>query len=181
MQPSLIKLFASFSAFMFAASLSCQLSVFNDGQQITGFGEHGPVEDVTLQSDTLFKIAIYVVKAADPGEINRQFYRLAQFINMHVAIGVKPKNIELALIVHGKASLDLLDHPTFQKAFQLHNPNRLLLEALMANQVQVILCGQSATTYEINYSQLIDGVQMHLSAMIAHALLQQQGYTLNPF
>jgi hypothetical protein len=29
--------------------------------------------------------------------------------------------------------------------------------------------------------QLIPGVKMALSAMTAHAQLQQQGYTLNPF
>ncbi|MDM7859185.1 DsrE family protein [Alteromonas sp. ASW11-36] len=181
MQLSLTKLFFSLGAVMLTSSLHAQLSVFADGPLITGFGKHGPVEKVMLPEGASFKVAFDVVKAAEPGEVNRQFDSLARFINMHVANGVKPENIELALVVHGKASLDLLDHPTFQKAFEMDNPNRPLLEALMANQVQVILCGQSATAYEINRSQLIDGVQMHLSAMTAHALLQQQGYTVNPF
>tara|TARA_Y100000588_G_scaffold170524_1_gene184375 strand:+ start:507 stop:614 length:108 start_codon:yes stop_codon:yes gene_type:complete len=34
---------------------------------------------------------------------------------------------------------------------------------------------------KVKQQQLIPGVQMALSAMTAHAQLQQQGYTLNPF
>ncbi|VVS99449.1 hypothetical protein ERY430_40383 [Erythrobacter sp. EC-HK427] len=33
----------------------------------------------------------------------------------------------------------------------------------------------------VEHDDLIEGVEMALSAMTAHALLQQQGYTINPF
>ena len=35
--------------------------------------------------------------------------------------------------------------------------------------------------FKVTPKQLIQGVTMSLSAMTAHAQLQQQGYTLNPF
>jgi len=47
--------------------------------------------------------------------------------------------------------------------------------------VRVILCGQTAAYYDISNDDLLPGVEMALSAMTAHALLQQEGYTLNPF
>jgi intracellular sulfur oxidation DsrE/DsrF family protein len=100
---------------------------------------------------------------------------------MHVASGVPLENIELALVVHGKASLDLLDNKTYQKAYNVDNANKPLIEALLKNNVRVILCGQTAAAYEITLPQLIKGSQIELSAMTAHALLMQQGYSVNPF
>ena len=47
--------------------------------------------------------------------------------------------------------------------------------------MKVILCGQSAAAQNIDDSELMKGVELELSAMTAHAQLQQQGYTVNPF
>jgi intracellular sulfur oxidation DsrE/DsrF family protein len=47
--------------------------------------------------------------------------------------------------------------------------------------VQLLVCGQSAAYCDVKSDDLLPGVEMALSAMTAHALLQQQGYTLNPF
>jgi intracellular sulfur oxidation DsrE/DsrF family protein len=51
----------------------------------------------------------------------------------------------------------------------------------MNNNVRIVLCGQAAAAYEIDIKQLVEGVEIELSAMTAHALLQQDGYTINPF
>jgi len=56
-----------------------------------------------------------------------------------------------------------------------------LIKALTGKGVRIIVCGQSATYYDIENEDLLPNVEMALSAMTAHALLQQDGYTLNPF
>ena len=56
-----------------------------------------------------------------------------------------------------------------------------LIAALTGQGVRIIVCGQSAVYYEVATDDLLPGVEMALSAMTAHAVLQQQGYTLNPF
>jgi intracellular sulfur oxidation DsrE/DsrF family protein len=56
-----------------------------------------------------------------------------------------------------------------------------LVEALLEADVRFILCGQSAAAYGIKPEDLIPGVEMSLSAMTAHALLQANGFTANPF
>ena len=43
------------------------------------------------------------------------------------------------------------------------------------------VCGQSAAYYGVATDDLLPGVEMALSAMTAHALLQQQDYSINPF
>lgn len=176
-----IKAIAVFCVITSSFSLHAKINDFKDGTVIKDFGKHATVATSTVNKNTKLKVAFDVGKAAETGEVNRRFDSLARFINMHVASGVLQENIQLALVVHGKASLDLLDNATFQKAHKLDNPNKPLIQALLANNVRVILCGQTGAAYDISLEQLIEGSEVELSAMTAHALLQQQGYTLNPF
>ena len=100
---------------------------------------------------------------------------------MHVRAGVPLDNIDVAIVVHGKVSPQLLNAAAYEKRFGKANVNQDLLEQLMAAGVTITLCGQSAAFADVAAVDLLPGVQMSLSAMTAHALLQQQGYTLNPF
>ncbi|MFT5636484.1 MAG: intracellular sulfur oxidation DsrE/DsrF family protein [Cognaticolwellia sp.] len=122
-----------------------------------------------------------VGKQGEIGAVNAKIETLARFINRHVANGVPAKNINLALVVHGKAGFDLLKGPLYQEKHQQKNANTALLQDLMKNQVTIYFCGQSAAYHGISNEMLEPGVQMALSAMTAHGVLQNQGYTLNPF
>lgn len=156
--------------------------VFTDGPAITGYGKTAVVADATpLDANQKFKVVFDVGTQNAKGEVNRGFDGLARFINLHVKAGVKQENIDLALVVHGKAAYDLLSQEAFQAKFSAKNPNFELLKKLMDNRVEIYLCGQTATYYEIKKDQLLNGVQLSWSAMTAHALLQQDEYTLNPF
>ena len=120
--------------------------------------------------------------AAEPDKINRTIESAARFINMHVAAGVPEKNIHLAIVVHGGAAFDL----TSQEFFSAHKDGRTNASAAAIAQLQehgvdFYLCGQSAAAQGITNADLLPGVKMALSAMTAHAVLQQQGYTINPF
>jgi intracellular sulfur oxidation DsrE/DsrF family protein len=166
---------------LFAASLNAQVPAFQDGPLIKGFGETAPVPTHTVSKDAKFEVAFDVANAAEIGKVNRKFDSLARFINMHAAAGVKKENIHLALIVHGTAIFDLLNNENYQQKYSADNSNLALLQALMENNVRVILCGQSAAARGLDISQLVKGTEIELSAMTAHALLQQNGYTVNPF
>ncbi|GAA78140.1 DsrE family protein [Pseudoalteromonas sp. BSi20495] len=149
---------------------------------IKGFGSFYNVpKHEPISASTSFRIAFDVADGAKEGAQNNSINSLARFINMHVAHGVKPENIQLALVVHGSASVDVLANSEYKKRFNIDNKNRYLIEQLLVNNTQVFVCGQSATYFKVTPEQLIPGVKMSLSAMTAHAQLQQQGYTLNPF
>jgi intracellular sulfur oxidation DsrE/DsrF family protein len=155
---------------------------FTTGPLIEDFGKTAIVDtDVAIDKNHVLNVAFDVGKQSETGEINRSFDSLARFLNMHVRAGLKPENINLALVVHGKAAYDLLSNKAYDSRFLGDNPNQALLAALLANDVDIYLCGQTAAYYDIKNSDLQKGVSMALSAMTAHALLQQQGYTLNPF
>ena len=169
-----------------AAPLAAQdMSAFKPGPVLTEFGAHAPVPGVEqLPADTEFAIAFDVTNPAEEGSANRGFDSAARFLNMHVANGVPQENIRLVVVVHGKASLELLTnaaHAANPASRQGDNPSAKLVEALLAEDVRFILCGQSAAAYGIAPDDLIPGVEMSLSAMTAHALLQRNGFTVNPF
>lgn len=179
--PKIVLATALLFAFALSTPLHAGIKDFKDGPVINGYGKNAPVTSSTVNQNTKLKVAFDVANAANAGEVNRRFDSLARFINMHVAAGVSKDNIQLALVVHGKAGIDLLDNVTYQKAHKMDNANKPLIQALLANKVRVILCGQSAAAYDISLAQLIEGSEMELSAMTAHALLQNDGYTMNPF
>ena len=155
---------------------------FMAGPVIKNYGKHAKVQqDLKLDDNLMLNVAFDLSEQAKVGEVNRKIDSLARFINMHVANGVKAENIHLALVVHGKAGFDLLKGGLYQEKFQQTNANNALLQELMKNQVDVYLCGQSAAYIGITNEMIQPGVKMALSAMTAHAVLQNKGYKVNPF
>ena len=150
----------------------------DEGTFTTGpiFTDYGPVADIEatmpIPADAAFRISFDVSKPAQDGSPNRTLVSAARFINMHARVGVPEENVEIAVVVHGKAVKEMADELSGSAE---------LIAALTDHGVRIILCGQSAAYYEVATADLLPGVEMALSAMTAHALLQQQGYTLNPF
>ncbi|WP_346837942.1 DsrE family protein [Microbulbifer sp. SAOS-129_SWC] len=154
---------------------------FTPGPVIKGFGAVADVKQThPLKGDEHFKVVFNATQQGEGDKVNRKFDSLARFLNMQARAGVKPEQVELALVVHGKASFDLLTNAAYRKKFQRDNPNAPLIAELFKHKVRIILCGQAAAAHGIEAKDLLPGVEVALSAMTAHALLQQQGYTLNP-
>ncbi|WP_371742360.1 DsrE family protein [Aestuariibacter sp. A3R04] len=166
----------------FLVSLACaQAQDFKAGPVFSEYGRHAEVDGISFSRQHVFKVAFDVSRGSENGELNRRYDTLARFINMHVAHGVKLENIKLALVVHGSATLDMLDNQYFRTRKTGNNDNIPLLKALMDKGVKVVVCGQSAAAQNITRDMLIDGIEMDLSAMTAHARLSNQGYAVNPF
>jgi len=162
------------AALLASAANAQDMSAFKTGPVFGQFGPHAPVEGIgEVPADTEFSIAFDVAKPADEGSLNRGFESAARFINMHVAYGVPEDNIRIAVVVHGKAVNDLLAKPD--------NTSADMVQVMLGQGVRFIVCGQSAAAYGVTQDDLLPGVEMALSAMTAHALLQQRGYTVNPF
>ncbi len=158
-------------------------SPFHPGPLIAEYGSIADV-DMTdpLPADASFQVAFDVSEAGDVGAPTRGLISVARFLLMHAAHGVPEHNLKLAVVVHGAASTDLTNAIFYgSKHDGAANANADLIAKLQEHGVRVILCGQSAAGAGIARGDLLPGVEMALSAMTAHALLQQQGYTLNPF
>ena len=160
---------------------------FATGPVFTDYGPHAPIDsDTPLPAD--FKLAVaFDVAEGSAGELNRTLFSATRFINMHAANGVSRENISVAIVVHGPAVFDMAVDDAYVRKYaaQKSNPNAPLVAALLAAEtgvdVHIIICGQSASAQGLVKSELLPGVTMELSAMTAHARLQQGGFTLNPF
>jgi intracellular sulfur oxidation DsrE/DsrF family protein len=150
------------------------------------FPEFGPIANVTtdlpVPAGAEFKVAFDITAKATPGELSRSIETAGRFINMHAAAGVPLDKIKVAIVVHGPAGVDFTKPEVFAKRSDgKANGSMTAITALLAKGVQIHMCGQSATGQGLTSADLLPGVKMSLSAMTSHALLQQQGYTLNPF
>jgi len=156
---------------------------FHAGPVFPTYGQIARVDaDMPLPPDTVMKVAFDVSDQAKPGEVNRGFDTAARFINMNVAAGVKEANIHVAIVVHGKAGIDLLRQSAYAaRTDGATNANAMLIDQLTQHGVQIYLCGQSAAGMGLAKRDLLPGVKLALSAMTAFALLQNQGYHVNPF
>ena len=156
---------------------------FGPGPVLPDVGPIAPVDsDLALPKGTKFKIAFDVAAKAAPGGLSRQIETAARTLNMHVAAGVPQKDVQIVVIVHGPGAMDLLK-PEIYAARNDGKANGSLaaVQKLLGKGVEIYLCGQTAMGQKITKADLIPGVKMSLSAITAHAVYQQRGYTLNPF
>lgn len=161
-------------AAMIAAPAAAQQGRFSPGPAIERFGSVAPVQnDWPIPPGTRFSHAFDIAEGAAAGEINRGIDSAARFVNMLAQAGVPPAQVLPALVIHGQAVRDVTRAGA--------GPNAELVRALIERGALFYVCGQSAAAQGIGNDQLLPGVKMALSAMTAHARLQQQGFTLNPF
>jgi intracellular sulfur oxidation DsrE/DsrF family protein len=52
---------------------------------------------------------------------------------------------------------------------------------MLGKGVRFIVCGQAANAMGVKKVDLLPGVELAISASSAHAVLQAQGYSINPF
>jgi intracellular sulfur oxidation DsrE/DsrF family protein len=166
------------TALSFTAGAQSVESEFLTGPVIESFGPSAPVEfDQPLPEGTEFKVVFDIAQASEDDVLNKRFESVARFVNMHARAGVPLEDIQPAIVVHGGAAA----HLKKPADGAVESKTTKLVEALIANDVTIYLCGQTAAARGIQKADLLPGVQMSLSAMTAHALLARDGYTLNPF
>ena len=176
-------------AYLIAASLlMCSFNLmagsdaFKPGPVLKDYGKIAEVDSaLALPKFMQMKVVFDMSKAAKGGQVNRSLDTLARFINMHVAAGVKLDNINLMMVVHGKAVNDFTVEKHYRARNTQQNANTELIRQLSGLGVKFYICGQSAAYYDVSPAELLPGVDMALSAMTAHAIAAQKGYSLNPF
>ena len=91
------------------------------------------------------------------------------------------------IVLYGKGNIDFNNHKTIAIVGTRKVTQRgkdfceKLLEELMANGAQIIFCGQSSYSRDFPKADLINGVQLSLSAMTALIQLQDVNYRLIKF
>ena len=153
-----------------------------DGPVFKGFGTHTPVEHNVATPKGMVLRHVYDVTKAAPGKLNPGFETAARFINSHVANGVAERDVAVAVVVHGPAIAELTKHEVYAARNPgTTNASEAMVKEMLAKGVRFLVCGQAANAMGVKKADLLPGVELAISASSAHAILQAQGYTLNPF
>lgn len=153
-----------------------------DGPVFMGFGSHTPVEaDLVIPRGMVLR-HVYDVTAATPGKRNPGFETAARFINSHVGNGMAERDVAVAVVVHGPAIAELTRAAAYAaRNAGAVNASEAMVTEMVKRGVRFIVCGQAANAMGVKKADLLPGVELAISASSAHAVLQAQGYTLNPF
>ncbi len=175
-----------FSTVMGLCMLSLQLKAQTrvTGPIVSEFGKVYKVNDTDLKVDVTkeYKAVFDIMNSPESHEsLNRSIETAARFLNMHAQSGVPAEQLKVALIFHNKASKDIMNNAAYQEKYGADNPNRALVEALIAAEAEIVFCGQSSNARDIPKEKMIEGVQLSLSAMTALIHFQDENYRLIKF
>lgn len=155
------------------------------GPRIASAGPTFAVENPTFEApaDHVFRAVFEIDQSdADGTQMNPQLVTIARFLNLHARHGVPDARVHAAAVVHGGGWTALMTDEAYGARFEGRaNPTRALVEELVANGVQLVLCGQTAGARGVHRDDLLPGVQLGLSAMTALNVFQAQGYQFNPW
>ncbi|NAS13108.1 DsrE family protein [Poritiphilus flavus] len=170
--------------FLFVSLSNVHAQTKQAGPVIKEYGAVWPIDQPTFKTDTtkVFKAVFDVMDSPDdPKTLNAKIATVARFLNMHAQHGVPAKNLKAVLVIHNKASKDILDNKAYRSRYQTDNPNSGMIRELLDSGVDIIFCGQSSLSRNIPVSETVSGVDLALSAMTALIQLQDEGYRLIKF
>ncbi len=139
-------------------------------------------QDYQVQPNAEFKVVFDIMNSPnDLSQLNTSIETAARFLNMHGQNGVSSEQMKVALVVHNKASKDIITNEAYRKRYGVDNPNARMVSQLMEAGAEFIFCGQSSKSRDLPKEDTLDGVQLSLSAMTALVQLQNEGYRLIKF
>ncbi len=153
------------------------------GPAIEGYGPTFPIDnrDVPVDEATVYKAVFDVATYTDdPAALSTRLVSVARFLNMHARAGTPPGNMDLAVVLHGRALKTVLNNDAYQERYVVDNPNLELVQKLADAGVRFYVCGQSMAFGGYAKSELAPQAKLALSAMTMLTELQNQGYALLP-
>jgi len=146
---------------------------------IEGFGGVYTIEGIDEPPVAGMKVLFDVTTDAEHGQVNKGLEVVARFINLAALAGVKPDQLQVAIVVHGKALLSCMNSEVYKaKAGLSANPNEKLIEKLAAAGVPVTACSQAVRRGKFSLSDLNKLVKPVTSAMVVSIDRQQQGWAV---
>ncbi len=153
------------------------------GPVIENYGPTFPVDDrdLALPGDFVYRVVFDVAESSgDVASVNRNLVSVARYLNMHARNGVPVENMDIAVVIHGRALQSVLSDQAYETRHRIGNPNAALLQKLHQAGVRFYVCGQSMYFGRIKKSELAEPVELALSAMTMMTVLQSEGYALLP-
>ena len=117
----------------------------------------------------------------DTTKPNASLVKVARFMNLLSADGVRPVVGDVVAIMHGKATPIVMDDAAYRaRSNGAANPNLELIDQLKKAGVSVRVCSQALAAASIAPEAVDKRVQIDVAALTTLANLQLRGYALIP-
>ncbi|QDU59512.1 DsrE/DsrF-like family protein [Planctomycetes bacterium Pan216] len=145
---------------------------------------HGAVvryPDAAQQPRDGSKIVVDITRSGKPDVLNSGVEKVARFVNIYEGAGKKPANVDIAIVLHGGATLTALNDEAYASRFGVEkNPHLDFYKELQQAGVKVYLCGQALAAKKGTPEQVADHIPLVTSALVALVNHQADGYAYIP-
>lgn len=117
---------------------------------------------------------------AQGSHVNEGLEEVARILNLHITAGLKIENLKAIVVFHSASLLSIMHDAYYQDKYGNNNPNKELLNQLMKNGIDLVVCGQSIMLRELSPNDFLLGLQFALSAKTTLSKYQNEGYILFP-
>ena len=151
------------------------------GSKMTGVVPVDFINNV-LSSETNMKIIFDFTQStannAQGSHVNEGLEEVARILNLHLAAGLKRDNLKAVVVFHSASLLSILHDEYYLSKYGNNNPNKDILNQLMKNGIDLVVCGQSIMLRELSPGDILPGIQFALSAKTTLSKYQNLGYIL---
>lgn len=146
--------------------------------QVEGYGGIVRIPQAAEPPRRGAKVVFDITAESKLDEVNKGLEGVARYLNLHADAGFTPKDVKLALVLHGGATKAALHDSAYAKQTAgVKNPNLELIHKLKACGVEVFVCGQSLARNKFATSDVAGDVTVATSAMTVNVNKQQDGYS----
>ena len=153
-----------------------RLSLPLEFPQIEGYGSVVALPEAGERPRIGGRVVFDTTGAATAGKVNRGLESAARLVNLYAKEGLAASSPQIAVILHSAATPAALLDVAHERAGGGSNPNRELVEKLLANGVEVWVCGQSVVRSGQALSDILPGIKIAHSAMVFNINRQQDGW-----
>ncbi len=148
---------------------------------IKDYGKVVRLPDASQQPRSGAKLCVDVTRGGDVAKLNPAIEQVAKYVNLYEAAGKEPADAQFAIVLHGDATLAILDDDAYAKRFGTEgNPNLDCLHQLHEAGVEIYVCGQSLMKEGAKLEEVVVFADPAVSALTAIVNLQADGYAYVP-
>lgn len=153
-----------------------RLSLPLEFPQIEGYGSVVSLPEAGERPRIGGRVVLDTTAAAPAGKPNRGLESAARLVNLYAKEGLAGAKPQIAVILHHDAMPASLSDAAHERAGGGSNPNRELIEQLLANGVEVWVCGQAVVRGGHTPADVAPGIKVAYSAMVFNINRQQDGW-----
>ncbi len=171
----LVALCLGLSAFASGANAQTQPSaVISEG----GLARNVPGAREMPDPSLLYKV-VFDVGRGSPNldEPDPALVRIARYYNTLAADGVPREHLQIAVVIHGQSTDDILDSAEFRSRHPGHdNPNAALIRDMARAGIRLTVCGQAVLAAKIDPGTILPQIEVTLWALTTFTNLELRGY-----